>query len=249
MERKEAQTLMRTDAPLMIGHTRMTSMGNDVTDENAHPFVEGNVIGAHNGIINNYMELDRTVNVDSQAVFRMLDAHPEAYDYVFPKVSGSAALTWWDARDAEALFLVAHQNPLSVAIVPRINTVFWSSVNDHLESILRAGYGNNVIHMDFKKDTIYRLDADDIYSWQEAEVFFGTDVKYSLGTSRGLGTSYGWAEATDEELWEMYGGSRVTDDNDDDEFVDGKYIGPKGNTSPKSTSADPDANSTIPILP
>lgn len=224
--RADLQSLLRTDAPLMIGHTRMTSMGNDVTDENAHPFVEGNVIGAHNGIINNYMQLDRTVNVDSQAVFRLLDEHPDAYDFVFPKVSGSAALTWWDARDPEALFLTAHWNPLSVAIVPRIKTVFWSSVSDHLESILRASYGSGVTHMEVKKDTIYRLDAEDIYQWQEWEVEFGAE---SWGGSKHSSTvrvyqhgGYGWDDSKDNEDW---GVGYVRDGT-------GTWV-PKGTTSPK----------------
>lgn len=223
--RQDLQSLVRTDAPLMIGHTRMTSMGNDVTDENAHPFVEGQVIGAHNGIINNYMQLDRSVNVDSQAVFRMLDSHPDAYDYVFPRVSGSAALTWWDARDPEAVFIVAHMNPLSAAIVPRINTVFWSSVSDHLESIMRASYGTNVVFMDVKKDTVYRLDAEDIYQWQEWEVDFGSHAwnnnmhgsslrVYSQG-------AYGWED-------DNYGGY-VRDET-------GTWV-PKGTTGPKVLNA------------
>src|SRR5574338_82149 len=64
VQRNDVQKILRTPAPIMIAHTRMTSMGNDVTDENAHPFVEGNVIGAHNGVINNYLQLDASVNVD-----------------------------------------------------------------------------------------------------------------------------------------------------------------------------------------
>ncbi len=225
--RSDLQSLLRTDAPLMIGHTRMTSMGNDVTDENAHPFVEGNVIGAHNGIINNYMQLDRTVNVDSQAVFRMLDQHPDAYDYVFPKVSGSAALTWWDARDPEALFIVAHFNPLSVAIVPRIKTVFWSSVSDHLESIMRASYGTNVVHMEVKKDTVYRLDAEDIYQWQEWEVDFGAEAwggnMHSSSVRVYNHGGYGW----DDD--ERFGSGYVRNES-------GAWV-PKGTTDPKVQTA------------
>ena len=237
--RADLQSLLRTDAPLMIGHTRMTSMGNDITDENAHPFVEGNVIGAHNGIINNYMQLDRTVNVDSQAVFRLLDEHPDAYDFVFPKVSGSAALTWWDARDPEALFLTAHWNPLSVAIVPRIKTVFWSSVSDHLESILRASYGSGVTHMEVKKDTIYRLDAEDIYQWQEWEVDFGSESwggsKHSSNIRVYNHGGYGW-EDRDEMDW---GTGYVRDDSG--AWVPKDMV--KGSPDPKASASSPTVES------
>jgi hypothetical protein len=188
----------------MIAHTRMTSMGNDVTDENAHPFVEGSVIGAHNGIINNYMQIDRTVNVDSQAVFRLLDSYPDAYDRVFPKVSGSCALSWWDAREPDAMFLVAHNNPMSAAFVPRIKTIFWTSVLEHLEAVLRTAYGNAVQYMEVKKDTIYRIPGDNVYEWQEAKVEFGTDSwgsSYSSQIRVYDHGGYGWDDAEEEELW------------------------------------------------
>lgn len=197
IQRPSVQSILRTDAQIMLGHTRMTSMGNDVTDENAHPFVEGNVIGAHNGIINNYMQLDRTVNVDSQAVFRLLDKHPDAYDYVFSRVDGSCALTWWDARDPEAMFMVAHSNPLSVAIVPRIKTVYWSSMSDHLETVMQVAYGSGATFMEVKKDTVYRLAAEDIYQWAEQKVNF--DVGHHASSIRVYNHGgFGW----DDDGWE-----------------------------------------------
>lgn len=166
--------LLRKPYPLIMGHTRMTSMGNDVVDQNAHPFIEGNVIGAHNGIINNYTSIDKSVRVDSQAVFRLLDANPDMYEEALSRVSGSCALTWWDKRTPDALFLIAHSNPLSVAVVPRINTVYWSSQSDHLETAMRLAYGRDVAFIPIKQDIIYRLDASNIYEWQESEVDFYT---------------------------------------------------------------------------
>lgn len=202
VQRDDVQSLLRTDAPLMIGHTRMTSMGGDITDENAHPFVEGNVIGAHNGIINNYMQLDKTVRVDSQAVFRLLDQHPEAHDYVFPKVSGSCALSWWDGREADALYLVAHNNPLSAAFVPRIKTIFWSSLSEHLEAVLRTAYGTNVHFMNVKQDTIYRIPGEDVYEWQEEQVSFGTYSHYGSQIRVYDHGGYGWTDE-EERAWMM----------------------------------------------
>lgn len=219
VNRDEAQKILRTDAPLMIGHTRMTSMGNDVRDENAHPFVEGHVIGAHNGIINNYMQLDKTVRVDSQAVFRLLDQNPDTYDYALSQVSGSCALTWWDGRDPEAMFLVAHQNPLAAAIVPRINTVFWSSVIDHLETVMRTAYGTAVQFMDIKKDTVYRLDALNIYEWAEQKVSFKDYSHYNSNIRVYDSGRFGW------------------DDEDNPEAAWLESMGMSG--SPKATKATP----------
>ena len=197
----ESQALLRKSAPLMIGHTRMTSMGNDVTDENAHPFVEGNVIGAHNGVINNYMELDATVNVDSQAVFRLIDSQPDDLEYVFKRVWGSCALTWWDARDAEALYVIAHSNPLSMAIVPKIKTLFWSSVSDHLETVMWASYGSMPQFIDIKQDTVYRFDANDIWEWSEQPVSFAHYKSPYTSSNVRVYSGAGWYD----DEWEHYG--------------------------------------------
>lgn len=195
-----AHKTVRLDAPIMIGHTRMSSMpGDDVTDANAHPFVEGNVVGAHNGVINNYMQLDKTVSVDSQAVFRLLNNELGSFDDVFQQVSGSCTLTWWDARDPNGMYIVAHYNPLSVAIVPSISTVFWSSQSEHLEPVMRAVYGRDVAFMDVKSDTVYRLDSNDVYAWQEEKVTF-----------RGYETNYRYPAhwGGDEDTYDVFGVSR-----------------------------------------
>ncbi len=63
---------------LLIGHVRYTTSGL-TKDENAHPFLEGNVIGVHNGTLTNHWSqavragLDlKDFNVDSQVLFAMI---------------------------------------------------------------------------------------------------------------------------------------------------------------------------------
>jgi hypothetical protein len=171
--------------------------------------------------------LDKTVNVDSQAVFRMLDKHPDAHDYVFDRVSGSCALTWHDGRDPTALYLVAHMNPLSAAIVPRINTVYWSSESDHLETVMRVAYGSSVNFMDIKKDTVYRLDASDIYQWAEAKTSFASAASYSSQNANIL-RAYGY------------------DDEDADWMMSGRPYSYRGlSTSPKAHVVSRDASLTV----
>lgn len=219
VNKEDVQALLRKPNDIVIGHTRMTSMGNDVRDENAHPFKEGTVIGAHNGVISNYLELDHTVRVDSQAVIRMLDEMPDAYDHVFQQVSGSCAMTWWDEREPEAMYIVAHSNPLAAAIVPRIKTVFWSSILEHLEAVMHAAYGSEVVFMQVKQDHVYRLDASDVYAWQEHEVDFGKDA-YSRYTKQVRVYShggYGW----------------------DDDYQGGTNAGPKASASSSTANSTP----------
>jgi hypothetical protein len=102
------------------------------------------------------------------------------------------------------MFLVAHNNPLSAAFVPRIKTIFWTSVLEHLEAVLRTAYGNAVQYMEVKKDTIYRIPGDNVYEWQEAKVDFGGESwgsSYSSQIRVYDHGGYGWDDAEEEELW------------------------------------------------
>lgn len=161
------------DAFMAIGHTRYKTMGAN-KDANAHPFLEGAVLGAHNGVINNYAELENfyndrnydTLRVDSQAAFRMLDlSHPDnplQTAAVLEMMEGSLALSWHDTRDPDALWLFKHWNPLHIGIVPHTRTMFWSSQPEHLAIVMQAVYGNKWEPFRINEDTLYRL------TWHES---------------------------------------------------------------------------------
>lgn len=67
---------LASHAECFLGHTRSATKGS-VTIENCHPFKLGDVLGVHNGIIQNHEQLDkkygRSFPVDSMHVFAHLD--------------------------------------------------------------------------------------------------------------------------------------------------------------------------------
>lgn len=219
-----ARKHMRTSAPLVIGHTRYGTTGKNI-DINAHPFEEGNIIGAHNGVISNYTQIDTALreaqgiaakdydysSVDSQAVFRLLDhMGPGGYIEALGQVRGSAALVWHDKRNRDGLWIVRHNNPINLAFVPNMNTLFWSSQYDHLSSVLWSVFGDNWFTVGTKEDVLYLFKRKDILDLDSWPVKFDeiTTTQYSRSYSHG---EY-WAESSS---WD--------DDPDDDGDVEHPY--------------------------
>lgn len=149
---------------------RWKTMGAN-TDENAHPFVEKTIMGAHNGIVYNWPELSqamgkshkRPIEVDSQVAFRLfseVQPKPEQIVQVIPMMRGQLALTWYDTRDKGALWVFRHENPITMAVVPSAQSMFWSSEYGHLAACVQAAYGSEWEPVVIAPDTLYRFRWD-----------------------------------------------------------------------------------------
>jgi predicted glutamine amidotransferase len=106
---KMLPTFEPVETSLFIGHTRAATLG-EKTIENAHPFLFGNVIGAHNGTLKNHKYLisnynkafpnrgfdDKNINMDSKIFFHYIN-EVNSLDIV-KDFDGAAALIWRDAR-------------------------------------------------------------------------------------------------------------------------------------------------------
>lgn len=99
---------IRADALITIGHNRAATKGN-VTNNNAHPFIEGHIALVHNGTLYSHKEL-ADVEVDSQAI--AIAIKEKGWREVLPKLHGAFALAWYDQKE-QALYLTTNgQRPL-----------------------------------------------------------------------------------------------------------------------------------------
>lgn len=109
-------TSFRNDAVskgrFVIGHNRASTIGATNTD-NAHPFVEENIILVHNGTIHNQEQLTKNVvEVDSNAIAHALvDNEPQD---VFPNIMGAFACVWFDTLKGKLFMIRNEQRPLSL---------------------------------------------------------------------------------------------------------------------------------------
>lgn len=139
---KQVRVALADDTQVVIGHTRYATQPNAKKDECAHPFKFGKVIGAHNGIIRNWKDIEKKLRtqtdpewqVDSEAIFYGLNLckRPEAF---LEELDGDFALTWMKGR---TLYLARNEDrPLHCAYVPGMRLLVWNSESSVIARIFR----------------------------------------------------------------------------------------------------------------
>ena len=151
----EFKNLMTLNNNIVIGHTRFATVG-EKTDENAHPFEIGNIVGCHNGRITNYSSVYSEAKVDSEAIFYILDKYKNKFKPSFKKIRGSMALTWLNKKDINKVHIMVNDNPLFMIKIPEIDTYFWCSTIHGLVSVVGS-------HFNIKKNNIWIPKEDIVY--------------------------------------------------------------------------------------
>lgn len=151
----------------VIGHTRHATQNNAHVDECAHPFAFDSVVGAHNGMIYNWRELEakyRPVDepswdVDSQAAFSMLRTH--GIRKTLDSLDGYWALTW--IENGKLYAVRTPEAPLAMAYVPAIGTLFWASLRSSLVDVLkRNGFSKEDCEIfELNASTLYVFDVNE----------------------------------------------------------------------------------------
>ena len=128
-----------TNTRSVICHTRYATQGDPSINENNHPIVAGNIVGVHNGHIDNDDEIfellaergvERIAQVDSEAIFQILANSDDPLEEL-GLLSGRAAIAWYDTDDDSVLHLArVSQSPLTVGVTHGGSTVFAST--EHL---------------------------------------------------------------------------------------------------------------------
>lgn len=141
--------LIPDDARTVMGHTRMTTQGDEKRNYNNHPFRGmADAVSfalAHNGVLQNDLRLRKTlklpdtkIETDSYIAVQLIE-HKRALDldtlaYMAGQIEGSFCFTVLDEKDN--LYFIKGDNPLCIYQYPRTGLILYASLEEYLTKSL-----------------------------------------------------------------------------------------------------------------
>jgi predicted glutamine amidotransferase len=118
----------------VIGHGRFATKGKIIAT-NAHPYEEGNIVLAHNGVINNYFSLrdhkrHDYIDVDSHLIAKLFDE--EGAENVLPSIEGAYVFIWYDKATQKLNIARNAARPLHVGLLKNRDTLVFASEQETL---------------------------------------------------------------------------------------------------------------------
>lgn len=150
---------------VLMGHNRWATVGA-VNEENAHPFQQHHITGAHNGTLDAYCDyrlekMDR-FETDSEGLFYNIAA--QGLKDAMSKTSGAWCLAWWDSNQKSFNLLRNNERPLFYTTSESGKTLYYASENWMLDvALARVGIKRGDI-VELPVDTHHKFDFSDNYN-------------------------------------------------------------------------------------
>lgn len=158
----------------VIGHNRKATLGS-VSNKNAHPFVNRNIIFIHNGNVSNFRALLHhkkrsrlEIEVDSHAAAVVLSENDPLK--ILPEFKGAFTFVWYDVEKKKLYFIRNEERPL-----------FFANTDDHVYFASEGGMLHWLLDRrtlkaqitSLKPNKLLQFNLCDIpFSWEYADVEF-----------------------------------------------------------------------------
>lgn len=110
---------------VVIGHTRSATRGK-INIEAAHPFIEKNVLLAHNGTLKGYQDLVGGGD-DTDSVMICKSIAEWGNKKALEKLEGAYALTWYDSKENKLHLTRNNERSLYISMDETHKMLFWAS--------------------------------------------------------------------------------------------------------------------------
>lgn len=154
---REYMNLSNRGTISVIGHCRAKTKGTPRNNDNNHPIVTDNIVGVHNGEIENddvlferFMRLDtsfyRRARVDSEIIFRLIDYFANTHDtgtagairQMSKLVEGSYVCAMVDRKNPYLLWLFRKIGPLVINHYQETGVIVYASGYSHISNALQG---------------------------------------------------------------------------------------------------------------
>jgi len=138
-------------AKVFLGHCRKTTRGSSLDNNNNHPIRIGDVIGIHNGTVENddkifkHLECKRDGTVDSEAIFRLIHHYSKngtepitapMLKEVVQRLDGTFAVLTMSGNNPYQVSAFRNGKPIDMALIKPLHLVVCSSEKKFIETAI-----------------------------------------------------------------------------------------------------------------
>ena len=171
--RKYHGTLQKVvkDYQFIIGHNRWATVGK-VNSNNAHPFVHGDIVGVHNGTLENQLELDPSgkYSTDSESLIARMDKIGDLA--ALKEARGALAVVWFNKKTGRLSITRNEARPLHFACIEKMKAVVIASEESFIEAALsRNGFTSSEYELwELNPNNVITFNPDNPLEWSGEEI-------------------------------------------------------------------------------